>query len=56
MLTRNELRSIARAKHLPSWSEVSRWEPELRYNPVGQVTGPKALAMIQPVESLLAVV
>jgi HEPN domain-containing protein len=44
-----------RARHLAVWSEVSRWAPEVRYNPVGQVGRKKAMEMIQAIESLLAV-
>lgn len=42
-------------KYLSQWSVVSRWKPEMRYDPVGSVKRRRAWEMIQAVQKLLTV-
>ncbi len=42
-----------KAEKLADWSNVAEWDPEARYNPIGNVTAQAAERMIQSVRSLL---
>jgi HEPN domain-containing protein len=38
---------IRGGRHMFAWSEVMRWTPEIRYDPVGSVTRQRARRMIE---------
>jgi hypothetical protein len=42
-----------RTAYLTQWSEVSKWNPEVRYRRIGSVSGADALAMITASAALL---
>jgi hypothetical protein len=44
-----------RAKHLADWSVALEWNPEKRYQVIGQSTAPQAAAMVNCVKRLLEV-
>jgi len=44
-----------RAKHLADWSVVLEWNPERRYQAIGQSTGQQAADMVNCVKRLLEV-
>ena len=41
--------------HFPLWNAVARWTVESRYNAVGVVQQPGAMAMIQAAEEMVAI-
>jgi hypothetical protein len=41
--------------HLPYWSVVTTWKPEMRYEPLGKVTRAQASDMIRATEYLLEI-
>src|SRR3989304_6222958 len=41
--------------HFPLWNAVARWTVESRYNAVGAVQQPGAMAMIQAAEEMVAI-
>lgn len=41
--------------HFPLWNAVARWTVESRYNEVGVVQQPGAMAMIQAAEEMVAI-
>jgi HEPN domain-containing protein len=41
--------------HFPLWNAVARWTVESRYNAVGVVEQPGAMAMIQAAEEMVAI-
>jgi len=45
-----------RSLHLKHWSTVNKWEPELRYRPVGSTTRAEARSMIDAAIELLRVI
>ena len=55
LLTLSGREAKIKARHLAEWSEASQWQPEVRYNKIGQVTRREAMEMIRAVESLLTV-
>ena len=44
-----------KTRHLAEWSEVAKWEPEVRYRKVGSATRADARAMLQAAGGLLKV-
>ncbi len=44
-----------RSKNLAEWSTVLNWDPEKRYQQIGQMTAPQAADMITSVQRLLKI-
>ena len=44
-----------KTQHLPHWSIVAKWDPELRYQPIRQTTRQDALDMLHAVKTLARV-
>jgi HEPN domain-containing protein len=42
-----------RGRHLPEWSEVVTWEPDVRYRPIGTATAVDATDMINCAKAIL---
>lgn len=42
-------------KHLADWSIVAQWNPEARYNPIGNVQGSDAKDMLESTKELLKI-
>ena len=43
-------------QYITAWSTVARWNPEMRYQPVGTTTGSDARTMLDSVKVLLEVI
>jgi HEPN domain-containing protein len=45
-----------KTRYLAEWSEVTKWEPESRYSPIGSARREEIKLMIESAESLLKVI
>ena len=44
-----------RTKLLAEWSAISQWDPTLRYQRLGNITGPQAVAIVTSASKIVAV-
>lgn len=44
---------LVRARLLREWSDVARWDPEIRYRPIGSATSGDAVSMIASTKAIM---